>query len=64
MAEEKSLRIRVAEMIGATTYTPEARAIYMLVDKVELLEKEIDTLKRGVHNIGKRTRGLQKIGGE
>jgi len=39
---EKSLRMRVADVIGFSNDSKEARAIYMLVDKIEVLEKELD----------------------
>ena len=45
---DKNLRMRVADVIGVTNSSPEARAIYMLVDKIEVLEADNADLRRAI----------------
>ena len=54
MAKNKSLRFRVDELIGPLNTSAEARAIYMLVDKIEVIEKQNKDLQKQVYELKPR----------
>ena len=59
----RSLRSQIAEILGANNSSPEAKAIYMLADKVEVLEKNNAELRAQYNALDGRTGGLKTYGG-
>ncbi|MES2202993.1 MAG: hypothetical protein V4474_01575 [Patescibacteria group bacterium] len=63
MPQPKSLRLQVADILGLQNDSKEARVIYMLVDKIEVLEKKCGELEGELGNLDSRTSGLKTYGG-